>query len=663
MKIPNGYLQAEVRDGFYVSSKMKRTWAATLEVFKEVEKVCQKYNITYYADWGTLLGAIRHKGFIPWDDDFDICMKRSDYMRFIDVAKYELPEDYSLLNIHNESEYDDLMTRVVNRKTISFGRKYLERFHGFPYIVGIDIFPLDYVPDDEKKRQDLIDEIRYIGGLIDAFDCECKDIKIKRKEIYELTMKHGFSIENGKPIRQQLLLLVEKIISQYSENDYQTLVTIPFLLNYPVRVIPTSYYENTIRVPFEYTDIVVPLLYDCMLEKKYRNYIECIREWDSHNYPVYAELENTVHMLTNTSLWREYGSEKLEQDIKESYERYVCKEKAEYSSEVVFIPYRAEKWIYMEPLFNEFVQDHNMKTVVMPVPYYEKNCMGELETCHYDFDIFEQYMEVTRYEDYDFATRRPKCIVIQVPYDEYDTSISVLPFFYSKNLKNYTDELIYVPDFYLDEYSAKDERAFFNMNFFCVAPGVINADIVYVQSENMRERYIDKLISVSGEKSRDMWEKKITVINWDIVNEEQNGVDISVIPNEWLPYLCDTKGNFKKLILYYTSVSRLYEYKEAYLGKIRSDLEKFISSGEEVTVIWYVDPAIFMGDFPYEDNELCDAVVGLVEKYEKCENIIVDYEHDDIVVAMCDEFYGDRGELMHRFDRTGRPIVIEEVDV
>ena len=77
------YFLEENRDGFLVSQDMKRAWAAQLEVLEEVKRVCAILDIKFYADWGTLLGAVRHHGFIPWDDDMDIAMLRIDYMRFL----------------------------------------------------------------------------------------------------------------------------------------------------------------------------------------------------------------------------------------------------------------------------------------------------------------------------------------------------------------------------------------------------------------------------------------------------------------------------------------------------------------------------------------------------------------------------------------------------
>lgn len=76
-------MKKEVRCDFEISAMMKRAWAAQMEVLEVVDEICQRNGLQYFADWGTLLGAIRHQGFIPWDDDIDICMKRKDYNQLI----------------------------------------------------------------------------------------------------------------------------------------------------------------------------------------------------------------------------------------------------------------------------------------------------------------------------------------------------------------------------------------------------------------------------------------------------------------------------------------------------------------------------------------------------------------------------------------------------
>ena len=113
MNIPDKFLEGEIRDGFYVENMMKKAWAAQLEVLNEVDKICRQYDIKYFADWGTLLGAIRHKGFVPWDDDMDITMKRQDYIRFCQIVQQQQGE-IEIINVHTDSDWTDMLSRVIN---------------------------------------------------------------------------------------------------------------------------------------------------------------------------------------------------------------------------------------------------------------------------------------------------------------------------------------------------------------------------------------------------------------------------------------------------------------------------------------------------------------------------------------------------------------------
>lgn len=660
MIVPRGFLQYEVRDGFYVSSKMKRTWAATIEVFEAVKMVCRKYDIKYYAEWGTLLGAVRHGGFVPWDDDFDICMKRDDYMRFIKVAADELPMDYALLNIHNEHEYNHLMTRVVNRKQISFEIEYMDAFHGFPYIVGVDIFPLDYLPDNEEERKKQLADISKAGNLASLYTHESKTFGENRKEVISLAHEYDYQIVEGKYIRQQIFFLIEEIMSKYNAEDGCKLVSIPLVLTYGTKGIPASYYDKTVRVPFEYTDIEVPLLYDDMLERKYSNYIVPVRNWDTHMYPVYLDLEKTVHDVGRTDVWADYTADIAKKDFDtylRSCDRTILKNS---TNEVVFMPYRADSWSYMEPIWNAMQEDESIVCILMPIPYYEKDNEGKLSILHFDKQIFDQFYETVDFGNYDFIGRRPSAIVIQNPYDEYDVSISVAPPFYSRVLKQYTDNLILVPEFCLDEYCEKDERAIYNMNFFCTTPGVIFADTVYVQSSNMRERYIEKLTSFLGKSTVSEWKRKIKVATWEMSNSESLGIDENDIPKEWWDKLLDEEGNGKKTLLYYTNISKLYELQKEYLKKINSNLDLFAKLSDRMTIIWYIDSFVYQ--LVKEEAEgIYMEFLKLTEDVASKKNIIIDSEHEAEVLAICDAFYGDRGKILNRFSRTGRPLMIQDV--
>ena len=86
LDIPERFFDGEVRSNYYVSPAMKKVWAVLLDLLNELQNVCEQYGIRYYASGGTMLGAVRHQGFIPWDDDIDIFMKRTDYEKFVKLA-------------------------------------------------------------------------------------------------------------------------------------------------------------------------------------------------------------------------------------------------------------------------------------------------------------------------------------------------------------------------------------------------------------------------------------------------------------------------------------------------------------------------------------------------------------------------------------------------
>lgn len=74
-EISMDFFRDEVRNGFFIPTAVKQAWAAQLQVLDVIETICRKHDITYFADWGTILGTVRHGGYVPWDDDMDICMK------------------------------------------------------------------------------------------------------------------------------------------------------------------------------------------------------------------------------------------------------------------------------------------------------------------------------------------------------------------------------------------------------------------------------------------------------------------------------------------------------------------------------------------------------------------------------------------------------------
>ena len=124
-----------------------------LDILKNIDIICKKHQIKYYIAYGTLLGAIRHKGFIPWDDDIDVCMKREDYEKFISVFPKENQEQYRLLHSSIDSTYFYEFAKVVDTRTKVSGIG-VKDIHNEG--IWVDIFPLDSVAKHKNIQRFLI---------------------------------------------------------------------------------------------------------------------------------------------------------------------------------------------------------------------------------------------------------------------------------------------------------------------------------------------------------------------------------------------------------------------------------------------------------------------------------------------------------------------------
>lgn len=289
VNFPDSFFKGEEREGFYVTELMKRAWAAQLVVLSEIDKVCKKLRIKWYADSGTLLGAVRHKGFIPWDDDIDIAMLRPDYNLFIKEAKKYLPNPYLLLNIHTfPKEYDDYLTRVVNHYyEYPPLQETLDKYYGFPFVCGVDIVPLDYIPRDPGQLEvfnNLIELLAYGANVCELPDADPVEIDAMLVKVHEFT---GVEIDKRKNVPNQLRVLMEKVSGMYTHREadrvgYAIRQSVRPDYNWPKQ----SFFKPT-ELEFEGIMIPVPSEYEFQLENQYgKEYMKPVR-YESHDYPFY----------------------------------------------------------------------------------------------------------------------------------------------------------------------------------------------------------------------------------------------------------------------------------------------------------------------------------------------------------------------------------------
>ena len=296
----NEYFEPEVRDGFYVSSIMKKCWAAQLEVLSDVAKVCKRYNIKWYADCGTLLGAVRHGGFIPWDDDLDICMFRDDYYKFLSVASRELTNiwpHYKILNYHNESYWEPI-SRIVNADDINFSVDRIEKFHGYPFAAGIDIFPLDFVCPDKEEEENRKLLFKTIFELADSEYADTIDLET----LTMLAESIGKKVDNNKSQKLQLYEWGEIVSSMYRREEAKDVCLMTFWYRYNNHIYPMSLFEETVDIPFENINIQAPAGCDEVLKIEYGDYMKLVRTGGVHEYPHFEwQLQKVEEWLGESS--------------------------------------------------------------------------------------------------------------------------------------------------------------------------------------------------------------------------------------------------------------------------------------------------------------------------------------------------------------------------
>ncbi|MCR2045716.1 hypothetical protein NSB25_00245 [Acetatifactor muris] len=285
---------------------------------------------------------------------------------------------------------------------------------------------------------------------------------------------------------------------------------------------------------------------------------------------------------------------------------------------------------------------------------------------HNEFSQYSSNIPLLWYEDYDFEKRRPDMIYIHNPYDECNYVTSVHPFFYSKNLKKFTEKLVYIPYFILGEIDPENPQELEGVEKFCQVPGVLYADKVIVQSEAMRQAYIKIMTKfMDGQKGYEQpyWEEKILGLGSPKVDKVlSTRKEDLVIPEEWMKVIRKPDGSWKKIIFYNTTVTALLQHRDKMLIKIQDTLRVFYENRDEVTLFWRPHPLI-CATIEAMCPEINIKYKKIVKEYKRAGWGIYDESADmDRAVVLSDAYYGDRSSVLNLYEKTGKPTMMQDVN-
>ena len=224
-----------------------------LEVMNYFIDICNKNNLTYYLFYGTLLGCIRHKGFIPWDDDIDVAMPPEDYLKFLDIMQKEKSDKYYLQNINNTKYCSFIFSKIRKYHTtmVEADLNYLPFKKG----INIDIFPLIKYPKTRWKQIVFKYRFRLAALLVnrDIKETGIKEIVYKLMHILPRKVINNIVIH-----KMNKLLNYQGDFLEYRVVHYQG--------------FDKEYFKKK-KMPFEKEDMIVPKEYDKVLTKLYGDYM------------------------------------------------------------------------------------------------------------------------------------------------------------------------------------------------------------------------------------------------------------------------------------------------------------------------------------------------------------------------------------------------------
>lgn len=272
MQFPDIFFKEEVRCGYVVTEKLKKIWAIEIDLLNELLRVCKKHDIKVIVYAGTLLGAIRHKGMIPWDDDIDVALTRSEYEKLCEVAPEEFKHPYFFQNTQTDKKYFCGYSRLRNSLTTGMiaGMKSADYNNG----IYIDVFVLDGYIEDEKMLANQMRKKKLFERIVNSYTFAFftkNPIKICIKSIIYFILY--FSFCKIVPYNK-FIVLYDSLLSKYNqETDRLSLIThnMNFIPKYWLR---KKDLENIVYVDFENIKVPVPRNFDSVLRHTYGNYME-----------------------------------------------------------------------------------------------------------------------------------------------------------------------------------------------------------------------------------------------------------------------------------------------------------------------------------------------------------------------------------------------------
>lgn len=305
MVVDSSYFEEEEREGFLVTEAMKRYWAASLHTVEHFADICKKYDLKWWIDCGTMLGAVRHKGWIPWDDDIDIAMERNDYIRFLSIAKAELPSGYEVDTYENPWHRYSGFSVVNNHRGTLFSDEILQEYFWCPFPAGFDLYAYDGCPRDPMEQQRWrLEGMEYLLAmkLIREEGIMASRTKAALRQV-GYRGKYGKADEAG--LLAELGHKIDETGARYRMQNTKYLLRYSHFVHFDEEPrLLREWFNEIIEMPFEYMRLPVPRGAKDILACNYGDYMAPVQGASTHDYPIYTRhMEEMIRFLENGGIF------------------------------------------------------------------------------------------------------------------------------------------------------------------------------------------------------------------------------------------------------------------------------------------------------------------------------------------------------------------------
>ena len=292
LQLPDSFFEEETRCEYTISPEMKKLWAILLDMLDQVMKICEKHHICYYANGGTALGAVRHQGIIPWDDDIDIMMLRSEYNKFIEVAPKELEYPYFMQTEQTDPGSRRGHIQIRNSATTGILKSEFQYKYKFNQGAFLDIFPLDYAPDSAEEFLAFKEEVKSIRDKEMIYANLFHPMPwIKRRNILANIYNHiehfvykKWAIYNHVESNcyKRYFDKFEQTIQKYNSKPTKHLINSPLICAGTKQLDAADFEGKPVWLPFEMFKIPVPHNYEHTLQTWFGDWHKIVRGGSMH---------------------------------------------------------------------------------------------------------------------------------------------------------------------------------------------------------------------------------------------------------------------------------------------------------------------------------------------------------------------------------------------